>query len=132
MAYFVALFIPSSRMAGGAASALVIMVMIGLVASMSIPAFAKVRQNSQALQCANNRNLIAAAVQDYALQNGQLPAALDDLTTDGQELPICPTAGQYMLYAQSENEFEVICSEHGPFGKATEAQVEPSVQYDQR
>lgn len=47
---------------------------IGLLASISIPAFSKVKRNSDATGLANNFRTYAAAFEIYAIDNGGWPA----------------------------------------------------------
>jgi len=49
---------------------MIVVVIIGLLASVAIPAFNKVRQQSQQKTVLNNLRQIAAAGQQYMLENG--------------------------------------------------------------
>jgi type IV pilus assembly protein PilA len=49
---------------------MIVVVIIGLLAAMAIPAFNKVRAQSQAKTCVNNLRQISSAKDSYALENG--------------------------------------------------------------
>ncbi len=49
---------------------MIVVVIIGLLASMAIPAFQKVRQSSQDKTVLNNARQLAAAADQYFLENG--------------------------------------------------------------
>jgi prepilin-type N-terminal cleavage/methylation domain-containing protein len=54
---------------------MVVVVVIGLLAAMAIPAFQRVRMRSQATRYANDFRQFDAAFQRYALESGSLPSA---------------------------------------------------------
>jgi type IV pilus assembly protein PilA len=54
-------------------------VIIGLLASMAIPAFQKVRTNSQDKAVLNNARQLSAASDQYYLENGVSTVVLSDL-----------------------------------------------------
>jgi type IV pilus assembly protein PilA len=58
---------------------MIVVVIIGLLAAMAIPAFQKVRQNSQDKTIINNLRQINAAAQQYFLENGVTSVAYADL-----------------------------------------------------
>jgi type IV pilus assembly protein PilA len=49
---------------------MIVVVIIGLLAAMAIPAFQKVRQNSQDKTVLNNARQLSAAADQYFLENG--------------------------------------------------------------
>jgi len=49
---------------------MIVVVIIGLLAAMAIPAFQKVRQNSQDKAILNNARQLSAAADQYYLENG--------------------------------------------------------------
>jgi type IV pilus assembly protein PilA len=57
---------------------MIVVVIIGLLAAMAIPAFQKVRSSSQDKACLNNARQLAAAADQYFLEKGVSTA---DLTT---------------------------------------------------
>jgi type IV pilus assembly protein PilA len=58
---------------------MIVVVIIGLLAAMAIPAFQKVRQSSQDKAVLNNARQLAAAADQYFLENGVSSAASADL-----------------------------------------------------
>jgi Zn-dependent protease with chaperone function/competence protein ComGC len=114
-AYLFAVFTPGGRLGGGA-GALVFIVIIGLLAAMAIPAFQKVRQNAELKACANNEQIISAAVQQYTAEQGHAPSQIDDLVGSGKplsELPKCLSGGTYSLESDGQGGVKVVCSVHG-------------------
>jgi type IV pilus assembly protein PilA len=60
---------------------MIVVVIIGLLAAMAIPAFQKVRENSVAKAMENDARQIAAAAQQYFLENGGLTSVDFSLTS---------------------------------------------------
>ncbi len=58
---------------------MIVVVIIGLLAAMAIPAFQKVRTNSQNKAVLNNARQISAAGDQYYLENGVSTVTLTDL-----------------------------------------------------
>ncbi len=58
---------------------MIVVVIIGLLASMAIPAFQKVRSNSQDKAVLNNARQLSAASDQYYLENGVTTVTLTDL-----------------------------------------------------
>jgi len=58
---------------------MIVVVIIGLLASMAIPAFQKVRTNSQDKAVLNNARQLSAASDQYYLENGISTVTLSDL-----------------------------------------------------
>jgi type IV pilus assembly protein PilA len=58
---------------------MIVVVIIGLLASMAIPAFQKVRTNSQDKAVLNNARQLSGASDQYYLENGVSVCALSDL-----------------------------------------------------
>jgi Zn-dependent protease with chaperone function len=116
-AYLVAIFMPGGQMAsGGPASALIVVVIIGLMAAMAIPAFQKVRQASIEKACYNNRLMLGATLEQYALEHGgKSPQTFADVVGPDKylkQMPACPASGTYSAKQTNEG-FEVSCSVHG-------------------
>ncbi len=58
---------------------MIVVVIIGLLAAMAIPAFQKVRQSSQDKAVMNNARQLSAAADQYFLENGVSTVASTDL-----------------------------------------------------
>ena len=58
---------------------MIVVVIIGLLAAMAIPAFQKVRQSSQDKAVLNNARQLAAAADQYFLEKGVSTVAVTDL-----------------------------------------------------
>jgi type IV pilus assembly protein PilA len=58
---------------------MIVVVIIGLLASMAIPAFQKVRTNSQDKAVLNNARQLSAASDQYYLENGVSSVIISDL-----------------------------------------------------
>ena len=58
---------------------MIVVVIIGLLASMAIPAFQKVRTNSQDKAVLNNARQLSAASDQYYLENGVSSVVISDL-----------------------------------------------------
>lgn len=58
---------------------MIVVVIIGLLAAMAIPAFQKVRQSSQDKAVLNNARQLSAAADQYFLENGVSTVASSDL-----------------------------------------------------
>ncbi len=119
LAYPFALLMPGGAAAGGgAAGALMMVFIIGLLAAMAIPAFAKVRESAIEKTCLNNRRVIGAVLAQYQLETGQPPQTFDEVVGEGKYLatmPICPTGGEYSAHP-GEGEYDSfvgVCSVHG-------------------
>lgn len=72
---------------------MIVVVIIGLLASMAIPAFNKVRQTSRNKTILNNLRIVAAAGSQYILENGATQVGYSSLV--GTYFPtIAPVAGE--------------------------------------
>ena len=83
---------------------MIVVVIIGLLAAMAIPAFQKVRQSSQDKAVLNNARQLSAAADQYFLENGVSSVASADLvgatnyvkavnTVASETYPDCYTQG---------------------------------------
>jgi type IV pilus assembly protein PilA len=76
---------------------MIVVVIIGLLAAMAIPAFNKVRQQSRQKTVTNNLRQFGAAAQEYMLDKGTTQAAYTDLVGTGTDYyirSISPVAGE--------------------------------------
>ena len=67
---------------------MIVVVIIGLLAAMAIPAFNKVRATSQDKAVTNNLRQVAAAAQQFLLDSGQSSVALTDIVGTGTNMYI--------------------------------------------
>jgi len=86
---------------------MIVVAIIGLLAAIAVPNFVRARATSQANACINNLRQIDAAVNEWALEQGQKtgdgPASLTtDLTpyiklNANNAIPGCPAQGTYSV-----------------------------------
>ena len=118
LAYVLALFIPGGNFGGGGGplAAMVMIVVIGLVAAMAIPAFQKVRQSAQQKACLSNERMLSAAFEQYQLENNGPPRDASPLIGADKfihSMPVCPLGGTYQFPDGAQSGQEVSCSVHG-------------------
>lgn len=63
---------------------MIVVVIIGLLAAMAIPAFQKVRENSIRSRMDNDARQLASAAQQYFLENNQSTVTVGYTATDGE------------------------------------------------
>ena len=68
---------------------MIVVVIIGLLAAMAVPAFQKVRQNSQTSAIENNLRQVASGGAQYLLENGVASVAIGSL--EGTYFPTIST-----------------------------------------
>jgi len=73
---------------------MIVVVIIGLLAVMAIPAFNKVRQEARGKTVLNNLRQIASAGQQYILDQGVTQATYTQLLNDRRFPAIKPVAGE--------------------------------------
>jgi type IV pilus assembly protein PilA len=73
---------------------MIVVVIIGLLAVMAIPAFNKVRQEAREKTILNNLRQIASAGEQYLLDKGTTQATYNQLIHDGRFAPIKVIAGE--------------------------------------
>lgn len=113
-AYLIAIFYPGGN-TGAPGNALIIIVVIGLLAAMAIPAFQKVREASIAKACVNNQRMLNAAFDQVTLEQGKAPETLSALVGADKyikTMPRCPTGGEYSI-VEGDNDNHIACSVHG-------------------
>jgi prepilin-type N-terminal cleavage/methylation domain-containing protein len=87
---------------------MIVVAIIGLLASIAIPSFIKARDDAQRVACISNLKQIAGAKQGWALENrrqGTDTPGADDLFGAGKRLdekPACPANGSYRIGAVDE------------------------------
>lgn len=77
LAWVLALFIPRLGMGGGAASGLVMVAMIGILAAIAIPAYQEYTVRAQLVGVVATGRQAAAAVGNYYQVNGRIPKTLE-------------------------------------------------------
>lgn len=115
LAYFIALGMPGGNLSGGspAAGMLMVIVIIGLLAAMAIPAFAKVRETSQAKVCENNCRMLASSLDHFRLENGRGATNWEEVVGPGKRLPsmpACPKIGTYEATFDENAGYIVTCN----------------------
>ncbi len=76
---------------------MIVVVIIGLLAAMAIPAFSKVRQQSRIKAVTNNLRQLGTAASQYMLDKGVTEAQYTDLVgtgTDNYVRTVSPVAGE--------------------------------------
>lgn len=73
---------------------MIVVVIIGLLAAMAIPAFQKVRQSSQDKAVLNNARQLSAAADQYFLENGVSTVASGDLVGSDKYVKAINTVAQ--------------------------------------
>ncbi len=86
---------------------MIVVAIIGLLATIAVASFAYVRSTSQANACINNLHQIDGAVTEWALENGKKtgdspPSLATDLTpyiklNANSSIPGCPAGGSYTM-----------------------------------
>jgi type II secretory pathway pseudopilin PulG len=86
---------------------------VGMLSAIAIPSFQKARSNSMEKSCQNNRRILDAAKEQWALENGKTngnPVTEADITEyikGGFPALQCPKGGTLTITAPA-------CSVHGP------------------
>src|SRR6187431_2878117 len=78
---------------------MIVVVIIGLLAAMAIPAFQKVRTSSQDKAVLNNARQLAAAADQYFLENGVSSVSQGSLVGANETYPAGYTQGQTITVA---------------------------------
>ncbi len=76
---------------------MIVVVIIGLLAAMAIPAFAKVRMQSRLKAVTNNLRVLGSSAQQFMSEKGTTQAAYTDLVgtgTDNYVRNVTPVAGE--------------------------------------
>jgi prepilin-type N-terminal cleavage/methylation domain-containing protein len=97
---------------------MIVVAIIGLLAAIAIPNFIRARQKSQQNACINNLRQIDAAINEWALENGQTTGAtVANVMTvsayiklnSNSSVPGCPAGGTYSTFSVGANPQET-CS----------------------
>ena len=98
---------------------MIVVAIIGLLAAIAIPNFVRARNTSQTNTCLNNLRQIAAATQQWALENKKQDADIAAWSDIGQYLKNnqylhCPSGDANGLYSSSAGSGSFVVSEQ-PF-----------------
>jgi len=97
---------------------MIVVAIIGLLAAIAIPNFIRARSKSQQNACINNLRQIDAAINEWALENGQTTgASVAGVSTvsayiklnSNSSVPGCPAGGTYSTFSVGANP-QVTCS----------------------
>lgn len=116
LAYLFAMGMPGGNMGGGAGSMVIMMVMVGMIAAIIIPTVAKVRETAERQSCVNNQRMLAAALDQYQLENGKGVESWDQIVGADKlvtTMPVCPLHGEYNA-EPGEHGYVVSCDSHPP------------------
>jgi type IV pilus assembly protein PilA len=101
---------------------MIVVVIIGLLAAMAIPAFSKVRSQSRIKAVTNNLRQISTAAQQYFLDKGVTTAGYTDLVgtgTDNYIRNVSPVAGEsYSSLTVNQSDTQISIS-NAAFGTVT-------------
>jgi len=92
----------SSRQAGFTLiEIMIVVVLIGMLATIAIPSYVRARAESQAEACVNNLRQISGAKDRWAIENGKTDGATvldtDILPYFIEKWPACPAGGTYTM-----------------------------------
>ncbi len=113
LAYVLALGLPGGGPSAGS-GLLVMVVIVGLLAAMAIPAFTKVRENAQAQACAHQQEMLASALDQHYLEHKKEVETWVEVVGEGKILttmPVCLLGGEYTA-ERTEAGYVVTCSVH--------------------
>lgn len=83
---------------------MIVVMIIGMLASLSYPSYQKSRQNAQRTVCVNNLRIIQHAADRYLFDHPDIttlaPADLDDFYK--QSAPSCPAGGTYSIVVSGD------------------------------
>ena len=94
---------------------LTVMLVIGALASITVPVFLSSNQRVQAAVCASNRAAIEARAVSYQKLKGVYPTTMAELMDKAYfaMIPACPSHGVYVLNSvNTGGDGEVYCSVH--------------------
>ena len=93
---------------------MIVIAIIGILASMAIPNFRKARDHANEVKCWEGTSLLTRCCEQYNCEYHSYPSKLDDLKQyiRGDKLPICPKGG-IIRFLEGYGTEIVECSEHG-------------------
>ncbi len=78
---------------------MIVLALIGMLASIAVPSYVRARSNGQRSACVNNLRQIDGAIQQWALENRRPPDTrvnLDDAKPYLKSPPVCEAGGTTM------------------------------------
>lgn len=103
-----------SRRAFTLVEIMIVLLIIGMIAAIAVPAWMQVRQKSRVQACKENRRVINDAKLQWAMDKGMASTATPidtDLVTEFiKTMPRCPESGTYTFATVSS---PAVCSIHG-------------------
>lgn len=116
LAFLMAMITPGGGMGGGVPGVMMMIVFIGLMAAMAIPAFQKVREASIEKVCLNNQRMLVAAFDQYFIENDEGASSFDDIVGPEMyvpEMPVCLKQGEYGARLDDNGDYVASCTVHG-------------------
>lgn len=115
LAYVFAMAMPGGQIGQGnpAMGLMMIIVIIGFLSAMAIPAFEKVRSNSLHATCINNQRILSSVLDQYRLEHNRGPQTWDDVIGAGKlldQMPTCPGRGTYEANYDESSGYSIACS----------------------
>ncbi|MFM9873384.1 MAG: competence type IV pilus major pilin ComGC [Fimbriimonadaceae bacterium] len=94
---------------------MIVVLIIGMILTIAVPSWMRIREKSQRTACQDNMRVIRDAKVQWGLDNGQsqsaVPTQADIAPVHIKKFPNCPGSGTYTIGNLDE---DVACSEHGP------------------
>lgn len=115
LAFLLALITPGGGVSGGLPAMMMMVLVIGMMAAMAIPAFQKVREASIEKVCLNNQRMVVSALDQFALENDAGASSFDDIVGPDKyvtTMPVCVKGGEYSAEVDENGDYVVNCSIH--------------------
>ncbi len=96
---------------------MIVIAIIGILAAMALPYFAKIRERARTNKCYENSSLLTRMSELYNIEHKDYAKNVEDLAAGmvGQRLPLCPTHGTYRWVSGT--------AEGVPFGQKVECNI---------
>jgi prepilin-type N-terminal cleavage/methylation domain-containing protein len=93
---------------------MIVVLIIGMILTIAVPSWIRIRQKSQRTACQDNMRVLRDAKVQWGLDNNQgqssVPTPADIAPVHIKKFPTCPNGGTYTL---GTLDTDVECSEHG-------------------
>lgn len=94
---------------------MIVVLIIGVILTIAVPSWIRIREKSQKTACQDNMRVIRDAKVQWGMDNnmGQsaVPTEADLAPTHIKKFPTCPGSGAFTI---GSLDTDVECSEHGP------------------